>query len=191
MSLARRIYAEKRRLIVPLVAGVALNAAIYGLAVYPWTLKVRADEARAGETERALRVAESNYQAARATLTGKDRADAELRKFYRDVLPADSSAARRVTHLRLAQLAQQANLRHERRSVKPEQDRESRLVRVRTTMVLGGDYRNIRRFIHELETSPDFVVIENVALAQSEERGAPLVLTLEVSTYYWTGGDDS
>jgi Tfp pilus assembly protein PilO len=189
MPLARRIYAEKRGVVVALGLGLLVNLAIYLVAVYPWTLKVRNDDARERAAASAARVAELNERRARATLQGKDQADAELRRFYSDVLPADASVARRVTNLRLAQLAQAANLRHERRSVKPERDKDSHLTRVRMTMVLAGTYRDIRRFIHDLETSPEFVVIEDVALAQGEEKSAPLVLTLQVSTYYWTGAD--
>ena len=33
------------------------------------------------------------------------------------------------------------------------------------TMILTGDYSNIRRFIHELETAPEFLVLESVAVA--------------------------
>ena len=33
---------------------------------------------------------------AKATVTGKGQADAELQKFYRDVLPPDQSGARRI-----------------------------------------------------------------------------------------------
>ena len=32
------------------------------------------------------------------------------------------------------------------------------------TALLSGEYRNIRRFIHELETAPEFLVLENVQL---------------------------
>jgi hypothetical protein len=58
------------------------------------------------------------------------------------------------------------------------------------TMVLAGSYQDVRQFIHQLETAPEFVVIEDVALVQGEERTAPLVLTLQMATYYWTGTEE-
>ena len=58
-------------------------------------------------------------------------------------------------------------------------------------MVLAGNYADIRRFIYELDTAPEFVVIEDVSLAQREEGAAPLVLTLQVSTYYWMEREDA
>ena len=82
-------------------------------------------------------------------------------------------------------------MRHERRSTTTEQDRDSHLARLRTTMVLAGNYADIRRFIYELETAREFVVIEDVSLTQREEDSAALVLTLQVSTYYWTEREDA
>ena len=124
------------------------------------------------------------YAAAQATVDGKRRADEELKKFYKDVLPADSASARRIAYTRLEQLARRFGLRPARTGTDPGTDEESALARLLVTMVVAGDYRNIREFIYELESSPEFVVIENVALAQSEEANAPLVLTIEVATYY-------
>ncbi len=187
-SLARRVFEEKRRLIVPIVAGLVLNAAIYAVAVYPLTVKVGGAEARAAAAARNLSAAEGTYTSARATQSGKETADTQLRKFYRDVLPADLAGARRITYLRLAQLAEQSKLRYDRRSAAPEAVPDSRLTKLRMTMVVEGEYRDIRRFIYLLETAPEFVVIEDVSLAQGERSGAPLVLTLEASTFFVSGG---
>jgi Tfp pilus assembly protein PilO len=54
-----------------------------------------------------------------------------------------------------------------------------------TTLELEGDYRAIRRFIYLVETAPEFTIIQNVTLAQSQQRGS-LQLTLSLTTYYWT-----
>jgi hypothetical protein len=42
----------------------------------------------------------------------------------------------------------------------------------------------VRTFIHELETSPEFVVIDDVSLAEDDDEGGLLQLTLQLSTYY-------
>jgi Tfp pilus assembly protein PilO len=56
------------------------------------------------------------------------------------------------------------------------------------TVSLSGEYRDIRAFIHELETAPDFLVLENVDLSQSsrEERG--IDVTVQIATYFRAGG---
>ena len=43
-------------------------------------------------------------------------------------------------------------------------------------MTLSGDYDDIRALIYELETSPDFFVIDNMALSEGGDANAPLTL---------------
>ena len=47
-------------------------------------------------------------------MTGKSQADAELKKFYQEVLPHDYSGARRMLYLNIDQLARKLNLQFER-----------------------------------------------------------------------------
>jgi hypothetical protein len=61
--------------------------------------------------------------------------------------------------------------------------RDSSLTRLRITMQLSGTYAEIRSFLHQLETAPEFVVVDNVELAEGADAGA-LTVTLELSTYY-------
>ena len=102
---------------------------------------------------------------------------------YRDVLPSNLASARQITYLRLAQLADQHHLRYSRRSAEPDANSLGALKRLRITMALDGDYENVRQFIYQLESGSDFIVIDSVAIAQTEP-GAPLQLTLGLSTYY-------
>jgi hypothetical protein len=120
-------------------------------------------------------------------VAGKAQADAELQKFYGDVLPPDMSAARRLTFLRMEQLAEQMNLRIERAASDPKPERDSQLVKFVYTASLSGEYRNIRRFIHELEKAPEFLVLENVGLSQSDVEGRGLNVVLQIATYYRAG----
>ena len=54
---------------------------------------------------------------------------------------------------------------------------------------LEGDWDDIRQLIYEIETGPDFIVIDNVALSEGEGANAPLALALEISTYYRVAGN--
>lgn len=190
IALLKRIVTERRRVMAPLAAGLLLNIAAYAAVVYPLSLRVAAAERRASSARQALKDAQQRYADARATLTGKARADQELRKFYDEVLPANLTGARRITYGPLDRLARQAGLRSEQRTMQEDQERKSLLRRLRMKLVLEGEYRDMRRFIHQLETAPQFVVIEAVELVQPEAKG-PLVLTMEVSTYYRSAGDGS
>jgi Tfp pilus assembly protein PilO len=60
------------------------------------------------------------------------------------------------------------------------------LTRFQTTVELAGRYSDIRTFIHQLETAPEFVVIDTVELAEEDEESGLLNLTLGLSTYYRT-----
>ena len=80
--------------------------------------------------------------------------------------------------------ARWCNLKLERETSDPKRERDSDLVKFTYTASLSGDYRNIRRFIHELETRPEFLVLENVELSQSEAEGRGLNVNLQIATYY-------
>lgn len=180
----RRVFIEKRSLIIPLVIAVVVNIALYAVVVYPLSKKVAGGEQAAQASSAALDAAKRDYAAARATVAGKGQADEELRKFYSDVLPPDISGARRITFLRMEQLARQCSLRLERETSDPKPERDSQLVKFTYTASLSGEYRNIRRFIHELETAPEFLVLENVELTQSETENRGLNVNVQIATYY-------
>jgi len=186
----RRIFDEKRRLVLPVIGGLALNILLYAGVVYPLGVRLGGTEARAQASERALLAAEGEYASARGVAEGRDRTDAALKNFYKDVLPPNMAQARQATFLRLTRLAEQHNLQHSRRDTAVEAGKGASVDRMRITMSLQGSYEDIRRFIHQVESGTDFIVIDSVALRQGVEGGAPLTLDLTLSTYYRarTGG---
>jgi Tfp pilus assembly protein PilO len=186
----RRVMEEKRRLIWPLVIALALNAVLFALVEYPLSRKVASGEQDAAAAETALLTAKRDYANARQTVTGKTQADAELAKFYKDVLPPDLSGARRITYLRIPQLAQRTNLRLETQSSAPSEVKGGELGKLTQQAVLKGDYRDIRRFIHQLETAPEFLVLEHVELTQNEnDADKGITVTIQVATYFRAGGN--
>jgi Tfp pilus assembly protein PilO len=185
----RRIFDEKRRLMIPLLAGIALNVVLLAGVVYPLGARVRSTEARADAADQQLRAAALDDADARGITEARDRTDTALRAFYKDVLPSSHAQARQATFLRLTQLAEQHNLEQSRRSIDPKQNRESSLARLQISMTLQGNYEDIRRFIHQVESGGDFIVIDSISLQQGAEAGAPLTLALSLSTYYRVGAD--
>jgi hypothetical protein len=186
MTLLQRILREKRSIIAPLVIVLLANIAVYALVVRPLGVRsaTEADLARVAADD--LKRSEADRNAARALVSGKKLAEDELATFYGKVLPADLSAARRMTYAALPALAQTANVKYDASHTAIEPVKNQRLGRLRISMVLEGSYDNIRRFIYELETTPGFVIIDDVTLTQSD-ADKPLVLTLELSAYYRTG----
>ena len=189
MTPARRVLHEKRALIWPVAIALVVNVALYAIVVSPLSRKVAGGQQAAEASAAALAAAQRDHAAARATVAGKKQADVELAKFYDDVLPSDLSGARRITFLRMQQLADKCDLRLQRETSDPKAQRESQLVKFTYTAALSGEYRNIRRFIHELETAPEFLVLENVDLSQSDIEDRGLNVTVQVATYYRTGSN--
>jgi Tfp pilus assembly protein PilO len=183
MVLIRRVVREHRRAVVPLAIALAINIVLYAAVVYPLAQRVANIEQRDRTAEEQLLSAQREHAQAAGTLTGKDRAAAELATFYTDILPSDLAGARRLTHLRLAQLARESNLKFLRATFAPVVERNKTLTRLKIEMQLSGSYADMRAFIHQLETSPEFVVIDNVELGEGNE-GGPLNVTLRLSTYY-------
>ena len=188
MSLVRRIIAEKRAMLVPLIAALLINIAVYALVVYPLGVKSATSVDRAAAAAQARRSAERDLASAEALVSGKAKADQELNTFYKKVLPGTLDDARRMTYARLPALAKKANMRFLERRNDLDQDlaRKSQLGRVRTQMMLEGSYESIRQFLYELETTPEFIIVDDVSLGQPE-TDKPVKLTLEVSTYYRQG----
>ena len=189
MSLTRRIFEEKRRLIYPVLIALLINVALFAAVVYPLSMKVAAGEQSAQSATIALAAASRDYESARNTATGKVAADVELKKFYGDVLPPDQSAARRIIDLKIQQLASKAHVNYERASNDPTQGHDSTLGKLSTTVTLSGQYRDIRRFLYEIETAPEFLIIETVTLSQGADTSSALNVTVKVATYYQAGGD--
>jgi Tfp pilus assembly protein PilO len=184
LPLLRRAVAEHRRLVVILTVALAANILVYALVVYPLSQRVANIEQRNQAAAQSLAQARTEHSQANGTLTGKARAATELATFYRDVLPQDLAGARRLTYLRLARLARESNLEYERSQYAPETDDDSTLTRLQIQMVLSGSYAEMRDFIYQLETAPEFVVIDNIQLAEGGNGNGTLTVTLDLSTYY-------
>ena len=186
MTLLQRILREKRPIIVPLVVALVVNVAAYVLAVRPLGVRSANEADRARMAAGNLRAAEADRDAARALVAGTTLATQELATFYDKVLPPDLSAARRMTYAALPALARRTNVRYDASHTSIEPVKNQRIGRLRISMVLEGDYDSVRRFIYELESTPGFVIIDDVTLAQSDPE-RPLALSLELSAYFRTG----
>jgi Tfp pilus assembly protein PilO len=184
MTLWKRVLLEKRLLIIPLALALLLNVIAYIAIVRPLGVKAAGVADRAAAATRSVATAERDFANAQNLVTGKTRADEELSTFYDKVLPADQSSARRLTYTAVPALARKRNVKFlDRRSdVEPEK-RDSQVGRLKIRVELQGDYESLRQFIYDLESAPEFVIIDDVTLMQSDPA-RPLTLSLELSTYY-------
>jgi Tfp pilus assembly protein PilO len=183
----KRIFVDHRLLVSTIALGILANVAVYVFVVHPLAVKSTGAADRARAAAATLKDAEREYAAARALIAGKTRADQELSTFYDRVLPSDELSAVRLTYVPLPSIAKKASVRVLSRRWQPEPlKKDSRLGRLHISALLQGEYEGFRRFIYELESAPEFVIIDDVTLVQGE-AGKPLTLTLELSTYYRLG----
>jgi hypothetical protein len=185
-ALARRIVQEHGRLAMVLLGALALNLIVYGAVVRPLARDVANVTARDQAAEAALARARQTHAEATGLTAGRVRAETELVAFYGEVLPADLAGARRLTHLRLAEIAEAAGLRYERATAEPVAEQGSTLTRLQIGLVLSGPYDGVREFIYALDSAEEFVVVDRVVLTQAG-AGAELAMSLELSTYYVDG----
>jgi hypothetical protein len=94
-----------------------------------------------------------------------------------------------MTYASLPALARKTSVRYEARTTAIDtQTRDSRLGRMTIRMVLQGDYQSFREFIYALESSPEFVIIDDVTLTEANAN-EPLTFTINLSTYYRLGSN--
>jgi hypothetical protein len=184
-----RVIADHRRALIPVGILLAVNIVVLVAVVMPMRRSVESGESQANESAAALNAAIADLKEAEAMRDGQAQAGTDLEKFYGEVLPANFAVARRMTGLKMAQLARSHDVSLLRGAATPELLRNSPLERLNVSYSLEGDWDDIRQFIYEIETGPDFIVIDNVGLAEGEGGNAPLSLTLEISTYYRVTGN--
>lgn len=188
MSIWQRALVDKRRLIIPLLIGILANVVLYVVVVFPLSHQVASTEREERIARDELVKARQDYNNAKATVSGKRRADSALQDFYKDVLPADQSVARRLTFTKLADLAKQANVKLENGTNEVSHEKGSSLAKLTTRYTLTGDYRDVRRFIYSLETASEFIILENIGLtSSSDQQTRGVAMNLEISTYYRSG----
>lgn len=186
MTMWRRVMAERKGLVLPLLIALAVNIGVLALGVFPLQASVSGDEDRAIAVKAQLLDARRVERLANETRTSQVRADQELKKFYADVLPGSHAQARDLLYLQLRTISKQNGLAFSDSSFDEEPVDDSSLNRFRASVSLTGDYSNIRRFLYDLEIAEEFFIVESVKLGPSGQQsgGGALELALDITTYY-------
>jgi hypothetical protein len=185
--LVRRIFKERRAVLLPLVVAWVVTVGVLLLVVLPLRQGVRGAEEDALNARIALAGARAAEKGARQAQAGKERADQEMKKFYAEILPRNFDAAANLISFWPIRIAQQSRVKWSSGTTqtKPMQE-PSNLVKVSSKATLTGEYADIRRFLYEIETAEQFVIIESVELSQSgsAQSSGVLEVSLEIATYY-------
>lgn len=65
-----------------------------------------------------------------------------------------------------------------------EKVKGSDLIRLAVDMPLNGGYNNLRQFVHSVESSKLFLIIESIQLQEGDQGGALLNLNIRLATYF-------
>jgi Tfp pilus assembly protein PilO len=179
-----RVAREYRKALIPLGILLAINVVLLIAVVLPLGQRVSTNEDRAERAALAEATARAEFQKAEALRDGKARATRDLDTFYRQVLPSDVETARLVVQSKPRRLASAHDVYYARGQSDTLEMRESTLERFVSKISLAGSWDDIRGFIYELETAAEFIVIDNVEIAEGLDANSPLALSMEISTYY-------
>ena len=187
MSIWRRVYQDRRAVMLPLLMALVLNIGVWLLGVVPFRTRLSAAEADAREAAvelvNARRIAEQAAQAA----ASRSQADAQLKAFYGSVLPSDYPTAVKTTNAWVQQAATDAGLAFRSSRFEREPVDESRLSRAVSNVSLTGQYVDLRRFLHALEVAEEFIVLERVELVDTtanQQGGGAIGIEAVVSTFF-------
>jgi len=187
MPLWRRIFLERRSVLVPLVALLVIDAALVLGVVLPLKKVVANHTIAADNAQFSTALATQRLMQMRNAKTSRDRAEQELGRFYGKVLPVSQAAASSILQLEIARLARENHLTLGPRGWDDETIKDSPLRRVTTKVELLGDYAAVLRLIYDVETSEAFLAIRSVQLSQAtrqQQNNGQLQLALEIATYY-------
>jgi Tfp pilus assembly protein PilO len=101
---------------------------------------------------------------------------------FQKLLLTKNEFSKRVIN-QLSETAKRLNLNMPAVSYKAEQSDEQQLTKMNFSFEVSGSYEAIRRFIHAIEISSDFLIIEDLILAQISKDKSSVDLKLRLVTY--------
>lgn len=181
---AAALLADRWRPAALVLAGVVAANVLLHLLVIRELVRV------SGDREVILAEERSQLGRAAAEVAGLEAAaskfacsTADVHHVFADLL---SSKQHRMTAIQreLRQLARDARLDPDRLTYQFAPVRETGLVKFAITFPLDGAYDQLQRFLAQVESSPNFLIVSDIAL--QGERGAPGSLRLQVKlqTYF-------
>jgi Tfp pilus assembly protein PilO len=184
---SRRIFDERKTVLLPLVVVLLANIAALVLGVLPLRTAVAAAQGEATRSTFQLGEARRQQREVEKARGSREGADKDLKRFYAETLPRDLPTAQKTMNLWVTEAARDAGLEFQGLQFDWGEIRDSALSRAYSRITLQGSYSSIRRFLHAVETAEEFVVVESVALVQQADQagaGGSLEVSLIVSTYF-------
>ncbi len=162
-------------LLLLVVALAAADAGFYLLRAIPAEKKVHSLEERLVELDRKTISDNEQYRIYSSFDTGIK----QLVQF-KTRLPERGEYIRIIE--KVYRLAKEDGMKSASFGTDAKEIKEGNLIQVDFSMPISGNYRDVRKFIHDIETSPLFLNIDNLSLSSGKEEG-DVTLTIALSTY--------
>jgi Tfp pilus assembly protein PilO len=172
------------RILLLAYASLALiNVVFFLLLTRPKVAEYRTMTHKTAPLVEALKNRETQVDDLEQYLQALEQAQADLRQLREEIL-ATKNRRMVPVQLELERLAQQFQIDSDSVEYVNEPLRDEGLERFAMMVPLEGGYQNLRSFIHAVESSDQFLVIERVNLVRSREGGVMLQLNITLATYF-------
>ena len=174
----------RRRLLVPALVLLALNAATYVAYTHPRSVRERTIAARAVVLRQEVAEQRAVVEGVRQRARTIEANTADVTKFYQSLGPKESLLKVQED---IVGVARQLGLTLGNRSYSNETVKGSdSLARFRITMPISGTYRQVVSFLQRIETLPHFVTVDSISLREESDVGLGRQANLNVvlSVYF-------
>ena len=178
-----------RRLLVPVLALFAINAAVFGVWTLPRLLQARSVKARSATLQQELAREQAKLADLRARAEGLGANLRDEERFRRQI--AGDRREQLVPMLQdVVRIAQKHGLRARTQSYDRAPVKGTDFTRFGIHFPVEGSYAQLAGFVQEMERSPHFVTLDSIGLAQRGEEEGGASLDLQLSAYFRTEPDD-
>jgi Tfp pilus assembly protein PilO len=184
VSAPRRFDVRRSSGQIALVLGALLivNLLVALLFVRPKVAQYRLLTGESGPHMQVVKTRERDVQARETYAASLTKARDDMKRLAEDVL---STRQRRMigVQLEVARLAREFGIALDRVQYENQIIDNGALERFGIVVPLSGGYTNLRKFIHAVENSENFLVIERVALGQGKSADV-IELNITLATYF-------
>ncbi|HUF17861.1 MAG TPA: type 4a pilus biogenesis protein PilO [Thermoanaerobaculia bacterium] len=178
------IWREKKILLIVLGVLLAINVAFFLTYRVRYQQRIQALDMTLDQANAALEAARSRKAAAEQTLTGYKSTTADIQRIYNEVW---STPQRRLTSmiLEIRDLENRSRMVPRSTSFTQQVEKKEFGTRAMTmNFMVRGTYAQVRQFINLLELSQNFVVIDQITLADSTDETQLLNLNIQIKTLF-------
>ena len=162
-------------LLLFVIALAAADAGFYFLRAIPAAKKVHSLEERLVELDRKTISDNEQYR----LYSSFDSGIKQLVQF-KAMLPERGEYIRIIE--KVYRLAKEDGMKSDSFGTAAKEVKEGNLIQVDFSMPIAGNYRDVRKFIYDIETSPLFLNIDNLSLSSGKD-GGEITLTIALTTY--------